>query len=139
MIETPAEFGPHIGRVHRVVAQSETAAGEIGLAVARRMEVLHLQRGIRRHAERSENRIAIGAFEPRAVALAVEVRGEPIADSDAVRRKPVIGEGERAQEISRTGAGDAIHADLEGVAAAAARPTAEAPAGAAAGERKAQD
>ena len=43
------------------------------------MEILRLQRRIRRHAERRQHCVAIAAFEPRAVALADEVRGQLIA------------------------------------------------------------
>ncbi len=39
-VEAPAQFAPHIGRVARVEAERETAAGEVGLIVARRVECL---------------------------------------------------------------------------------------------------
>ena len=51
IVEAGAEFASRIGRVLRVVAQPEAAAGEIGLAIAWRVEILRLQRRIRRHAD----------------------------------------------------------------------------------------
>ena len=48
-----AEFAAGIVRGLRIVGQPEAAAGEIGLAVARRVEPLRLQRGVGRDARPS--------------------------------------------------------------------------------------
>ena len=75
-----AEFAARIGRRHRVIGQPEAAAGEIGLAVARRVEVLRLQRGVRRDARSTAARVAIAGLDARGVTLAVEIRVKLIAD-----------------------------------------------------------
>ena len=81
---------------------------------------------------------AIAAFEPPAVALRIEVRGQVVAgEGETVGRHPVIGEGEGRREIGRAGMGRAVHAGLEGIALAATQPLRQAPIGAAAGKRKA--
>jgi hypothetical protein len=53
-----------------------------------------------------------------------------VAESEAVGRHPVIGEGEGRGEIGRAKFGGAVDARLEGIALAAAQPLPEAPVGA---------
>ena len=140
IVDARAELASGVGGIHRSVRQPEAAAGEIGLAVARRMEVLRLQRGIRRHPDDDagdRHGITIAAFEPRSVALADEGRPQLIAERNAVGGEPVIGEGERGREIGRTGMRLGIDAGLEGIAAAAAQALRQSPVGAAAGEAEA--
>ena len=84
IVEAGAEFGAHVGRVHRMIGKPEAAAGHVALAVGRRVKVLRLHGAIGRDAERRQSRIAVAAFEPRAVALADEVRRELIAQRRAV-------------------------------------------------------
>ena len=45
-VEAPTQFASGIGRAARVKAECEAAAGEIGFAVGRRVEVLRLDRGV---------------------------------------------------------------------------------------------
>jgi hypothetical protein len=56
-VEARAEFASGVGRVHGVVADGLGAAGEIGFAVARRAEGLHLHRRIGRDADRRHHAI----------------------------------------------------------------------------------
>ena len=104
IVKARADFAAAVRGVRRGISQAEAAAGEIGLAVARRMEVLHLQGRIGRDADdvpgdrQSE---AVTGFAARRIALALEFRRETVAERDAVRREPMIGEGERAGEVCR--------------------------------------
>ena len=51
IVETRAKFGAHVGRIRRVVSQPEAAAGHVGLAVGRRIEVLELNRTVGRDTD----------------------------------------------------------------------------------------
>jgi len=82
MIEARAELAPRIVRSHGIVSEAKAAASQVCLAVIRRVEPLRLQCCIRRDAERS-HAIAIAAFEPPAIALRAEFRGELVANRNA--------------------------------------------------------
>src|SRR5262249_19195160 len=100
---------------------------------------LHLDRGIGRNAA-VDGGEAIAALDPPAIALRVEARGEMVAGKrEAVGRHPVIGEGERRGEIGRPRARRAVDARLERVALSAAEARRQAPPGATAGKREADD
>src|SRR6516164_4690611 len=114
-VEASAQLASGVGRVARIKAERKTAAGEIGLAVRRRMEVLCLDCGVRREPA-VDGREAIAAFYPPAERLRVEARAEMIAGKgEAVGRHPVIGVGERRGEIGGTRARRAVEAGLERV------------------------
>jgi len=78
-VETRAQFAAGVGRVHGAVTEPEAAAGEIGLAVARRMERLRLHRRIGRDAARGRNRETITALETADIALALGTGAELVA------------------------------------------------------------
>ncbi len=104
------------------------------------MEALRLQRRIGRDPEQFADRghaETIAAFEPRAVALALEFGSQIVVLRDAVGGEPVIGEGECAREIRRTEMGDAVNAGHDRVAPPGAEHLRQIPVGAAAGEREA--
>src|ERR1700730_4363140 len=123
----------------RVVGEPEAAAGDVGLAKCRRMKVLRLHGSVRRNG-RYWVRNAIADLGTAPEALGVELGLQTVAGKgDAVGRHPMLRIGERAGEIERPRIGFRIDARLKGVAAPAAEPLGKAPAGAAAGERKADD
>jgi hypothetical protein len=62
----------------------------------------------------------VAAFEPRAVALADKACGQRAAQRRAVGREPMIGEGQRAGEISGPEPADAADASLRRVVSAGA-------------------
>ena len=66
-----AQLAPRVGRVARVEAKREAAAVEIGLAIARRVEPLGLDRRIGGEPA-VVGRKAIAALHPSAIALRVE-------------------------------------------------------------------
>src|SRR5579863_9696060 len=126
-IEPRTELAARVGRAHRIVGQSEAAAGQVSLAVAWRMKALRLDRSIRRDTGSRRYSEAIAAFEPRPIALALEPCGELVAERGAVGREPVVGEGERCPDISRPEILRPIDAGLEGIAASFAERLCEAP------------
>src|SRR5215471_4315752 len=123
-VEAGAEFAPGITASAGIVGKREAAAVGVGLAVARRAEALHLNRGIGRNAAVDCGE-AIAALDPPAIALRVEARGEMVAGKrEAVARHPVIDEGERRGEIGWPRARRAVDARLERVALAGTEPCA---------------
>src|SRR5262249_2010260 len=137
--ETRAELAAGIAPIHGVEAQPETAAAEIGLAVARSMERLRLKSGVRRNLEPTYARWhdeAIAALKASTKAFAGELRGERITEREAVGGEPVAGEGKGCRNVSRTKIALAVDANLERIASATAEALRQAPIGAAAGERE---
>src|SRR6202043_1819013 len=114
--EPHAEFVANVARPHRRIAEAETAAGDIGLTEACGGELLRLHGGVRRDAKPRQHREAVPAFKPGPVALSLEATGELIAEGCASRGEPVVGEGHRTRNIGRPRMGDAVAAELEGVA-----------------------
>ena len=66
-------------RVARTEGERKAVGDDAGLAVARRVEALRLDRRVGRDPAIGR-REAIAAFEPPAVALRVEVRGQVVAE-----------------------------------------------------------
>src|SRR5215475_3027934 len=82
--ETRAELAAGIAPIHGVEAQPETAAAEIGLAVARSMERLRLESGVRRKLELTYARWhdeAIAALKASTNRLAL---GDQLTEREAV-------------------------------------------------------
>src|SRR3984893_2696304 len=123
----------------RVVGEPEAAAGNVGLAICRRVKVLRLHGGVRRNG-RYWVRNAIAGLGTAPEALGVELGLQTVAGKgDAVCRHPMLRIGERAGEIERPRIRFRIDARLKGIAAPAAEPLRKAPSGPAARERKADD
>ena len=125
IVEARANLASGVGRGRRIVIKPETAAGEIGLAVARRVEQLRLQRRVRGDADDARgavdrHAIAIPGLDASGIALSGEARGELVVDRDAAGRKPMVGEGECGRHIGRAHARRAMDAGLEFIAPAAA-------------------
>jgi hypothetical protein len=76
-VEAPAQLAAGIGRVARIKAEREAAAGKVGLTIRRCVEALRLDRRVGREpaVDGSE---AIAAFNPAAEALRVEARAEVV-------------------------------------------------------------
>src|SRR5262249_4835184 len=118
-----------------VVAERKAAGGEVGLAIARRVEALCLDRRVRRDPA-VERRDAVAAFNPPAERLRVEARGEMVAGKgEAVGRHPVIGEGERGGRTAPPHCGGAVEPGWGRTALPAPHPRRETPLGPAAGKR----
>lgn len=111
-IEARAEFSAHIGGGRRRIGESETAAGQVVLAVSGRMKILGLHGAIGRHAERRQHAITIAGLQPGAVALPDKVRRKLIPQGGAVGGEPMIGERQRAGNVDRPEPRDAVAADL---------------------------
>src|SRR6202043_525783 len=128
-----------VGRIVRIVSEPEAEASDIGLTVSRRMKVLRLHGGVGRNRAK-DTWDAIARLGTLTDALGVEAGLEPVASKcNPVGGHPVLGVGQRTGEIEWSRVGLGINASLEGIAAATAKPLREAPAGAAARERKADD
>ena len=77
-VEARAQLAPGIGRVAAIEGERKAVGDDAGLAIARRVEALRLDRGVGRDANIGRLE-AVAAFEPPAVALRVEVSGQVIA------------------------------------------------------------
>src|SRR5260370_27359117 len=113
----------------RVVGEPEPAAGNVRLAIRRRMKVLRLHSSVRRNG-RYWVRNAIAGLGTAPEALGVELGLQTVAGKgDAVGRHPVLRVGQRASEIERPRVGLGVDAGLKRIAAAAAEVLRQAPAG----------
>src|SRR5260370_29487197 len=113
----------------RVVGEPETAAGNVGLAIRRRMKVLRLHSSVRRNG-RYWVRNAIAGLGTAPEALGVELGLQTVAGKgDAVGRHPMLRIGQRAGKIERPRIRFSIDARLEGIAPPPAEPLRQAPAG----------